>query len=464
MTTTGRHHHLVADLRARIDGEVLTDGDPGYDRSRTPHFTARVGRPLAVVRPRHAGDVAVTVVAARDSGTSLAVRGGGHHAACHSTGEGLLLDLGSLTGLQVDTDAGIARAQGGLTAGDVTRQLAAYGLVVGFGDAGTVGVGGLTLGGGIGFLSRLHGMTIDNLLAAEIVTADGRVRTIDAEHEPDLFWAIRGGGGNFGVVTEFTYRLTPLDQVHGGTLLLPATPETIAGLVRVADQADDALTVIASVMALPPVDTMPPELHGQLVLMAKVCHAGAADEAVAAVQPLRDLATPIVDQLGPMPYSSLFDEPAPSAGQHVTVRTMYVDRVDESVGATIIDGLERTDAWLRLVQLRVLGGAIARVPADATAYAHRASRVMVTIARNVDGDVDQARRWTVTLGEQLQQEDRGAYVNFFGPHDGDRIEAAYPGGTLDRLRRIKAVRDPDNVFHNNDNIAASRTPDRAGRQ
>jgi FAD binding domain/Berberine and berberine like len=441
---------LLDALRWQVDGEVLTAGET-YDYARTPHFPVRIGKPVAVVRPKHADDVSAVIEAARRKRLPLFVRSGAHHGAAHSTGDGLLLDLGSLTDLDIDLDSRTAWAGTGLTAGEVAWRLALQGLAVGFGDTGSVGIGGLTLGGGIGFLSRLYGMTIDNVIAAEIVTADGRVRTIDHEHEPDLFWAIRGGGGNFGVVTRFRYRLVTVPQVYGGPLILPATPEAIAGLAIVCARADDALTVIANVMPAPPMPYIPEAVHGQVLIMAKVCYAGDMWNAEEAVRSLREIAMPVVDAMQPMPYAGLLEE-APSKGQVVAVRNMFVDKIDESDAAIILEHLDRSDAWLRLVQFRVLGGAISRVAPEATAYAHRKSAIMINAVHAAEDNEPAARRWTEDLAQALDQGDAGAYVNFFGPADGNRIQAAYPGETLARLRRIKARYDPANLFSNNDNI------------
>jgi hypothetical protein len=393
---------------------------------------------------------------ARRSGLPLFVRSGAHHGAAHSTGDGLLLDLRSLNDIDIDAVGRTAWADTGLTAGEVAWALAPHGLAVGFGDTGTVGIGGLTLGGGIGFLSRQYGMTIDNVTAAEIVTADGRVHMIDHEHEPDLFWAIRGGGGNFGVVTRFRYRLAEVSQVYGGPLFLPATPATIAQLASASANANDALTVIANVMPAPPMPFIPPAVQGQVVIVARVCYAGDLNDAEEAVRPLREIATPVLDLLQPMPYAALLDEEAPSKGQVVAVRNMFIDHLDEADGATILEHLSRSDSWLRLVQFRVLGGAISRIAADETAYTHRKSQIMINVVQAVANDESAARRWTVELAEALSQGDDGAYVNFFGPADSDRIHAAYPGETLVRLRRIKAAYDPTNLFSNNDNITPSQ--------
>jgi FAD/FMN-containing dehydrogenase len=449
MSIRTQRHDLADTVRSLVDGTVLTAGDPGYDAARTPYFTHRVGTPAAVVRPQHAGDVAATVRAATRTGTALHVRSGGH--SWHSTGDGLLLDLGSLTGLDLDLSGRTAWAGTGLTAGDVARTLAPHGLAVGFGDTGSVGIGGITLGGGIGFLSRLHGLTIDNVLAAELVTADGRIRTIDAGHEPDLWWAIRGGGGNFGVVTRFRYRLTSVPEVYGGILVLPATPDTIAALAAACARADDGLTVIANIMAAPPLPFVPVDMDGALVVLARVCYAGPAN-GPEAVRPLREIGTPIADLLQPMPYAALFDEQTPDRGQRPAIKTMFVDRIDTSVAATMLEHLGRAESWLRLVQFRILGGAISRVAADATAYAHRASKILVTMAHGAEPDGAAAARWTQALARDLHQGDDGAYVNFLGPDDTHRVAAAYPEPTLTRLRRIKAAHDPTNLFRNNVNI------------
>jgi FAD binding domain/Berberine and berberine like len=443
---------LVEALRSEVNGQVLTADNAEYDEARTPYFPVRIGKPVAVVRPKQADDVATAVDAARRTGLPLFVRSGAHHAAAHSTGDGLLIDLRSLNNLDIDFVGQTAWAETGLTAREVAWALEPHGLAVGFGDIESVGIGGLTLGGGIGFLSRLHGMTIDNVLAAEIVTADGRVHTIDHEHEPELFWAIRGGGGNFGVVTKFQYRLARVPQVYGGPLILPATPATIAGLAQACAQADDALTVIPTVLPAPPMPFIPAEVHGQIVIMAVVCYAGDSGQAEEALRPLREIATPVLDMVQPMPYAVLMDEETPFKGHPMAMRSMFGDHIDESVGATILEGLNRSDSWLPFVQFRVLGGAISRVAPDATAYAHRTSPIMVIVARPLEDEELAARQWTEELATALYQGDDAAYINFFGPHDGDRIEAAYPGETLARLRRIKATYDPTNLFRNNENI------------
>jgi hypothetical protein len=353
LSTIQDQDDLVEALRSGVDGQVLTADNAEYDEARTPYFPFRIGKPVAVVRPKHVDDVAIVVDAARRTGLPLFVRSGAHHAAAHSTGDGLLIDLRSLNNLDIDVAGQTAWAETGLTAREVAWALEPHGLAVGFGDIGSVGIGGLTLGGGIGFLSRLYGMTIDNVLAAEIVTADGRVHIVDHVHEPDLFWAICGGGGNFGVVTKFWYRLATVQQVYGGPLILPATPATISRLAQACAEADDALTVIPTVMPAPPMPFIPAEMQGQMVIMAVVCYAGDLQQAEEALQPLRKIATPVLDLLQPMPYAMLMDEETPVRGHPMALRSMFLDHIDDSVGATILEGLNRSDSWLPFVQFRV---------------------------------------------------------------------------------------------------------------
>lgn len=446
----------VEDGLIRVRGDVVAPGDLGYDDARTPHFGYRTGRPIAVIRPADADDVSTVVRLAARTQTPLHVRGGGHHAAGHATGEGLLLDLRTLTDLRfgAPTQQGpTVWADAGLTAGAVTAALGQHGLAVGFGDTAGVGIGGITLSGGIGFLSRRHGMTIDNLLAAEVVTADGRTRLVDANHDAELFWALRGGGGNFGVATRFHYQAVPVHEIYGGVLFLPATAKTLQRLVAACAAAEDALSVIATVMAMPPMDHVPAELHGKPVIMTRVCYSGELDAAEQAVAPLRLAGTPLVDLLGPMPYPDLFIEPPPSHGAVVAVRNLFVDKVDEAAASTVMGHLGRSDAWMRMVQFRALGGAIGRVDPSATAFAHRRGAVMVTIACNAQPELGAARTWVEDIAGRLPHVTAGAYIGFFGPHDANRIQEAYPEDTLARLRRIKARADPDNVFRHNDNIA-----------
>lgn len=446
---------LIDSLRATLKGRVIAPADPGYDEVRTV-FSGGIDRhPAVIVRPMSADDVRQAVVQVRESGLDLAVRCGGHSGAGHGTNDGgVVIDLRDMTALEIDTETQTAWAEAGLTAAAYTTAVGAHGLATGFGDTGSVGIGGITLGGGVGYLSRKFGLTIDSLLAADIVTADGEILNVDATSHPDLFWAIRGGGGNFGAATRFKYQLQPVDQVVGGLLLLPVTAEIIERFIAQASAAPEELTTIANVMPAPPMPFVPAEHHGKLVLLALMCYAGSAEAGARVMAPFRGLATPIVDMVRPMPYPEIYPPEDASYRPTAVARTLFIDKVDRGVAGMVLEHLDASDAPMRVAQIRVLGGAIARIPADATAYAHRASRIMVNVAAFYNGAADQAvrERWVTQFAAALNQGDSGAYVNFLSDEGPARVRAAYPGATWERLAAIKAKYDPGNLFRSNQNI------------
>jgi FAD/FMN-containing dehydrogenase len=445
----------IAGLREVVRGRVIGPHDDGYDEARTVFVGGFDLRPVAIVRVVDATDVARGIGVARETGVELAVRSGGHSGAGHSTTEGgIVLDLRDLKALDIDAEGRTAWAQTGLTAGEYTAATDEYGLATGFGDTGSVGIGGITLGGGVGYLTRKHGLTIDSLLEAEVVTADGEILRVDHENHPDLFWAIRGGGGNFGVATRFRFRLHEVGTVVGGMLFLPATAEIVARFIEEAEAAPEELSTIANVMPAPPMPFVPEEAHGKMIIMAMLAHVGDVDAGERAVAPFRALATPIADMVRPMRYPEMF--PPEDESYHPTAmgRTMFVDRVDHANAGTIMEHLEASDASLRVAQLRVLGGAMARVPADAAAFAHRASKIMVNVAAFYDGPEDKPLRgaWVDAFAAALRQNDAGAYVNFLSSEGEEGVRAAYPGATWDRLAAIKARYDPTNLFRLNQNV------------
>jgi FAD/FMN-containing dehydrogenase len=294
-------------LAAAVDGRIITPGNAAYDQARTIFYGGFDRRPAVIVRPTDASDVSQVVSLARETGLELAVRSGGHSLAGHSTTDGgIVLDLADMNALEIDPERRSAWAQTGLTAAAYTTAANAYGLATGFGDTGSVGIGGITLGGGIGYLVRKHGLTIDQLLAAELVTADGQLLHVDDQSHPELFWAIRGGGGNFGVATRFQFRLQEVSTIVGGLLLLPATPEVLAGFIALADAAPEGLSTIANIMPAPPLPFLPADQHGRLVIMATLAYAGDLQAGQRAVAPLRALATPLADLVRPMPYPEIY--------------------------------------------------------------------------------------------------------------------------------------------------------------
>jgi FAD/FMN-containing dehydrogenase len=448
----------ISELRAELDGRVITPNDAGYDEGRAVFYGSVDRRPAAIVRPTDVVSVARVVTFARDTGMELAVRSGGHSLAGHSTSEGgIVLDLADMKALEIDAENRTAWAQTGLTAAEYTAAAAEHGLATGFGDTGSVGIGGLTLGGGVGFLVRKHGLTIDNLLAAELVTADAELLQVDADSHSDLFWAIRGGGGNFGVATRFQFRLHPIETIVGGMLILPATPETIATFVAEAEAAAEELSAIANIMVAPPMPFLPTEAHGKPVVMALMCYAGDVEAGERAYAPFRRL-EPIADMVRPMPYPeiyTLFGEEAegPGPAQEVA-RSFYVEAVDRDTGEAILHHLQASTAPMAVAQLRVLGGAMARVPAEDTAYPHRSRRVMVALGAVYERaeESPQHEAWVTDFAAALSQ-GPGVYVNFLGDEGEARVREAYPGPTWDRLVKVKARYDPTNLFRLNQNIA-----------
>ena len=445
----------IPDLREAVRGRVIAPDDDGYDEARTVVAGGIDRRPAVIVKVADAGDVATVIGVARESGLELAVRSGGHSSVGHSVSEGgIVLDLSDMKAIDLDVEGRTAWAETGLTAAEYSKAAWAHGLATGFGDTGSVGIGGITLGGGVGYLGRKYGLTIDSLLAAEIVTADGALLRVDAENHPDLFWAIRGGGGNFGVATRFQYRLHEVPSFDGGMLMLPATPEVIAGFIAAAEAAPEELSTIANVMPCPPMPFVPEEQHGTLVVLAMLAFAGEAAAGERALAPFRGLATPIADMLQSMPYPEIYPPDDDSYHPLAIAKSMFVDRIDLPVAKTIVEHLESSDAAMRVAQLRVLGGAMARVPDDATAYAHRGSRIMVNVATFYEGPDDKDRRaaWVEGLASALQQDDHGVYVNFLADEGEERIRAAYPGSTWDRLAAVKSRYDPTNLFRLNQNV------------
>jgi FAD/FMN-containing dehydrogenase len=445
----------IARLRSDFDGRVIAPTDGEYDRARALFSGAFDRRPAVIIRPVDAAEVARVIGLARDTGLDLAVRSGGHSGAGHSGCDGgIVLDLSLLRGLDIDVDGRTAWAQTGLTAAEYTAAAGVHGLATGFGDTGSVGIGGITLGGGVGYLSRRYGLTVDALLAADVVTADGELLRVNADNHPDLFWAIRGGGGNFGVATRFQYRLHEVPAVVGGMLMLPATADVIRSFVAEAEAAGDDLSTIANVMVAPPMPFVPAEYHGQPVVMALMCFAGPAEAGERALAPFRALATPIVDMLRPIAYPEMYPPDDPDYRPNAAARTLFMESVDGDVPELILDRLRSSDAPMRVAQLRVLGGAMARVPAGATAYAHRQRRIMANVAAFIAGPDDGPirERWVDEFAADLRQGEDGAYVNFLADEGADRVRAAYPGSTWDRLVAVKATYDPDNLFRLNQNI------------
>jgi FAD/FMN-containing dehydrogenase len=448
---------LLDDLGDRLSGDLIAPGHPEYDDARRVVNVTVDRHPLAIVRAADAEDVAAAVTFARAYDVPLAVRSGGHSVACLSMiDDAIIVDLSHMKQISIDSEARTARVQAGATSGDLAGLANDYGLALTTGDTHSVGFGGLTTGGGVGFMVRKYGLAIDNLLAAEVVTAAGEVVTASADERADLFWAIRGGGGNAGIVTEFTFRLAPVSQILGGELILPATREVVRGYLDYVTAAPEDLSTIAHLMHVPPLPHMPQELAGQLVFSVLICWSGDLEAGQDAIAPLRALASPLLDAVSPMPYPEIYRFTAHQAAPHAAaIRMMFTDELSDASLDAALAAMQEASSPFSLIQFRGLGGAMARVPAGATAFAHRDQRYFFAIIGLwLDPEADAAphQAWTAALWEQVRHEGRGVYVNFLEEEGEQRVHDAYPPATYARLAAIKRRYDPTNLFRFNQNV------------
>jgi FAD/FMN-containing dehydrogenase len=444
-------------LRARLRGRLITAADTGYDEARRVLYFTVDRHPRAVVRAADAGDVAAVVTYARDHDLPLAVRSGGHSLAYLSViDDAVVVDLSEMQRVSIDPAARIARVQPGATSGDLAGPAHAHGLALSTGDTHSVGMGGLTTGGGIGFMVRKYGLAIDNLLAAQIVTAAGDIVTASADEHPDLFWAIRGGGGNAGIVTEFTFRLAPVSQILGGELLLPASREVLRGYLDYAASAPDDLTTIANLMAAPPAPHVPAERVGEQVLSILMSWSGDIAAGERALAPLRALAAPVAEAVAPIPYPEIYRFTAHQAEPHAaSIRMMFADALSDEALDAALAAMAEASSPFSLIQFRGLGGAMARVTDDATAFAHRQRRYFVAIIGlwlDPAQDAGIHAAWTEQLWQTIRHEGSGVYVNFLEEEGPNRVHEAYPPATYARLAAIKRRYDPTNLFRYNQNV------------
>ena len=461
MTTTETTDTLDT-LARRLRGELIRPGDPGYDRARRVWNGMFDRRPAAIARVQGAVDVVAVVDHARETGSELAVRGGGHSSAGYSTVDGgIVLDLSRMTGVWVDPQARVARAQAGALWGDVDRETQAYGLAVPGGQISHTGIAGLTLGGGVGWLSRRHGLTIDNLVSAEVVTADGRLVTASATEHPDLFWALRGGSGNFGVVVSFAYRLHEVGPlVLGGPVVysLDDAPAALRNARAALAAAPDDVSLWLSFTHVPPHAPFPRERWGETVL-AVVPFCADLERGPRLLAPFTSFGRPLANLNGPLPYTALqsaLDEVDPHGNRYWERGDYLADLSDAAVEA-LLHGARSMTSPLSEILVFPLGGAIARVPAGATAFGDRTApwAVWVVGQWTDPAEDDRHRDWTRAVSDSLAPfTTGGVYVNAIGGEVTEaRRLAAYGGpAKLDRLRRVKRRYDPGNLFHLNANI------------
>jgi FAD/FMN-containing dehydrogenase len=444
-------------LRARLAGELITPDSEDYDDVRQVPVMTQDGRPRAIVRAANTQDVVEAVRFASAHGRPLSVRSGGHSVPGYNmVDDALVVDLSQLRGVSIDHARGTARVGPGANSGELMAAGHAYGLALSTGDTATVGLGGLTTGGGIGFMVRKHGLAIDNLISAQVVTADGGVVRASADEHADLFWAIRGGGGNFGIITEFEFRMAQVGQVLGGALVLPATRDVLRGFHDYVAEAPEDLTTIANLMHAPPAPFIPEDRVGELVLMVLAVWTGDIEEGQKAFAPLRALAEPVADAIAPMPYPVIYQFTAAQEQRHgAAIRSMFADDHSDATFDAILDAMNAPAGPMNMVQFRGMGGAVGRVGEGDTAFAHRRQRFFTTVLGlwlDPDDDPQGHWDWTNALWEKIRGDAAGVYVNFLHDEGEDRIRDAYPAATYKRLCEAKRKYDPENMFCFNQNI------------
>ena len=446
-------------LRNGLHGPLLTPGSDGYDQARTIWNAMIDRRPGLIVRCADTGDVARAVRFARTHDLVVAVRGGGHNIAGNAVCDGgIKIDLSLMTSVRVDPAGRTARVGGGATLGDFDREAQAHGLATPLGINSTTGVAGLTLGGGFGWLSRRLGLTIDNLLSAEVVTAAGEVIRVSASEHPDLFWAIRGGGGNFGVVTSFEFRLHPVGpEVLSGMIVHPlADARDVLRFYRdFLPTTPEELVCWFVLRKAPPLPFLPPEWHGREILALALCWSGDLEEGVRAAAPLRAFGRPLADVVAPHPYAAWQTvlDPLLTPGQRNYWKSHDFRELSDGLIDVLVDYAGKLPDPQSEIAFAQLGGAVSRVPSAATAYTHRDAQFVLNVhGRWGDSAKDAACiGWARELFRAATPfATGGVYVNFL-TQEGDRIRAAY-GGNYDRLVRLKSRYDPTNLFRVNQNI------------
>ncbi len=447
-------------LRAQLRGPLLAPGAPGYDEARAVWNGMYDRRPGLVIRCAGAADVRAGVRFAAERGLLLSVRGGGHNIAGSAVADGgLLLDLSPMRSVLVFPDARTARVEPGCLLGDVDRETQAFGLMTPLGINSTTGVAGLTLGGGFGWTSRRLGLTIDNLLSANVVTADGELRRASETENPDLFWAIRGGGGNFGVVTSFEFRLHPLGpEILAGLIVHPlaAAPDVLRAYRDIAEHAPDELACWAVLRKAPPLPFLAPEWHGKEILALAVAYTGPIAEGELAVEPIRALGRPLADVVSPHAYTGWQTalDPLLTPGQRNYWKSHDFAGVTDDLIDVLVEFAGRVPDPQTEIALAQLGGAITRVPEGDTAYAHRSAEWTMNVhGRWSDPDRDpECIGWARELFQAAAPfATGGVYVNFLTQEEGGRVQAAY-GANYDRLLQLKTRYDPTNLFRVNMNI------------
>ncbi|WP_454807183.1 FAD-binding oxidoreductase [Paraburkholderia fungorum] len=451
------------ELKAAIRGELLLPGDAGFDAARSI-WNAMIDRhPAMILRCAGVADVRRGVTFARDHGLPLAVHSGGHNIAGTALcDDGLVIDLSPMKSVQIDPVAKRAYVEPGATLRDFDHEAQAFGLATPLGINSTTGVAGLTLGGGFGWLSRRYGMTVDNLISADVVTADGELRHASADSNEDLFWAIRGGGGNFGVVTRFEFALHPVGPlVYGGLVVLPLdqAKSALQQYRAAAEQMPDELSVWAVLRLAPPLPFLPPEVHGKPVIVFAMCYTGPVENGPSVVENVRGFGTPVGEHLGPMPYAmwqQAFD-PLLTPGARNYWKSHNLDGIPDGLVDALLEAISTLPSPQCEIFFGQIGAQTSRVPVEATAYSSRDTQYAMNVHGRWDNASDDERciAWTRAFFDAAAPFALGSvYVNFMTQEEGGRVADAY-GPNYERLVAVKHRYDPQNLFRHNQNIRPS---------
>jgi FAD/FMN-containing dehydrogenase len=455
----------VSQLAGKTRGKVLTAGDPGFDEACRLWNGMIARRPRMIVKASGPADVMAAVTFARANHLPLSVRGGGHNVSGHALcDDGLTIDLSEMRAVRVDPARRTVRVEGGATLGDVDHETQAHGLAAPLGVVSRTGVGGLTLHGGMGFLMRRHGLTCDNLIGADVVTAAGTLVSADLEHNADLLWALRGGGGNFGVVTSLEYQLHPVGpDVWMCIVMYPMgeAPKVLRFFREFMPTAPEDLAAIAILWNSPHEESIPDHARNQPVVVLAAAYSGPAAEGERAIAPLRQVTSPLLDFSGPMPFEAaqkLFDADYPD-GRRYYWKSLYLDSLDDGAVAALVQHAQARPSTLSSVDVWALGGAIRREPPGGSAFSHRDRPYLLGIEANWNGaDEDQANvAWARGVFADMRRFSRGGmYLNFPGlAEEGDALLRESFGASYEGLQAVKAKYDPDNVFRSTFNITTA---------
>jgi hypothetical protein len=451
----------LSELGASLAGPLVRPTDASYDDQRRVWNGSIDRRPALIARCRRPDDVAAALQFARRTGLPVAVRSGGHSFPGLSVcDDGLVVDLSLMKGLEVDPEARTAKVQAGVLLGELDAATQEHGLAVPSGIVTHTGVAGLTLGGGIGWIMRKHGLSIDQLLSVDVVTAEAGLLRATEDENADLFWGVRGGGGNFGVVTEFEFRLNPLGPiVLAGPIVwrMGDAPEVLRFYREWISDAPDELMTIVILRKAPPLDFVPAELHGELVINVVCCYAGPVEEGEDVVRPMKAFGSPVLDLCVPKPFlehQAMFDASFPHHRWYYNRACDVAELSDEVLDITVEHSL-RINSPLTTYPIWQLGGAVARVGRDETAYDTRGAghAFNITASTETEAGFDEEREWVRTLWSALEPFHTSVYVNFLGEEGEDRVRQAYGGEKYDRLKELKRSYDPENVFRLNQNIS-----------